>query len=298
MARVAVLGSINMDLVTTCTHLPAPGQTVLGDQHLTSPGGKGANQAVAAARCGAHTWLIGAVGNDSHGAQLRANLAASGVHDTHLRTVPGASGIAAVSVDQAGENSIIVVGGANRSVTTLTPADRALIADCDVLLCQLELPLAVVEDAAALAHSRGVTVMLNPSPAQPLPTSLLSRVDVLVANEGEVELLGRRRLVPVRHLVTTLGARGARYRGPAGFAFHLAAPPVDAVDTTGAGDTFAGVLAAMWNQDPLSALEWAVAAGALATTRRGAHAPTAHQIADHLATAEEPARRRAPHLTG
>jgi ribokinase len=282
MVRVVVVGSVNMDLVTTCFRLPAPGETVLGEQHAIIPGGKGANQAIAAARSGAQSWLVGAVGNDSYGALLRANLSNSGVHDNHLRTAAGPSGIATISVDNAGENNIIVIGGANRTFTALTDADLALIADCDVLLCQLELPLHVVAEATRHARLHETTVMLNPSPVQPLDRALLGNVDVLVANQDECAQLGHRALGAVRHVVTTMGARGVHYRGPGGFTLDVRAPKVDTVDTTGAGDAFTGALAATWTQDPLDALQWAAACAALSTTRRGAYAPNATGIADLL----------------
>ena len=166
-----------------------------------------------------------------------------------------------------------------------------------MLLCQLELPLTVVTEAVGHAHAHGVTVMLNPSPVQPLPRALLAKVDVLVANTLEVEQLGHGRLLAVRHVETTLGARGARYRGPGGFTLSVPAPKVDAVDTTGAGDAFAGVLAALWNQDPVVALEWAATAGTLSTTMPGAHAPTARQIADVIAAGPRPGTTKVRHLT-
>ncbi|MFC9788551.1 ribokinase [Rhodococcus sp. NPDC127528] len=270
--RVTVLGSVNIDLVATTAARPEPGETVLGESFSTGPGGKGSNQAVAAARAGAAVRFLGAVGDDPFAAELRGALAGAGVDTTGLREVAGPSGVAVIVVDGSGENSIVVVGGANTTVRDLTDADRSAIAEADVLLCQLELPLGVVTAAARHARSAGTTVFLNPSPVQPLPDALLDAVDVLIVNETEARQLGDAVLGRVPHLVTTLGADGATLRGPDG-SLHRATPPaVEVVDTTGAGDAFAGTLAASWPSGPADALDRACAAGALATTRRGATA--------------------------
>ncbi|TQM25623.1 ribokinase [Nocardia bhagyanarayanae] len=266
---IAVLGSINMDLVTTTRRRPAPGETVLGSGFTMVPGGKGSNQAIAARRAGGAVSFLGAVGSDVFAGDLRRVLTASGVGADRLRTVPGPSGIAAIVVDDTGENSIIVVGGANATLTELTSDDLAVIAASDVLLCQLEIPVQTVAAAARHARANGTVVMLNPSPAQRLPSELWEFVDVAVVNSGEeVELGGA--LNAVEHLVVTRGAAGATYRGPDGAELSVPGLPVDVVDTTGAGDTFTGALAAAWHRGPRTALQWACAAGALATTRLGA----------------------------
>ncbi|MGW0047174.1 ribokinase [Nocardia cyriacigeorgica] len=268
---IAVLGSINMDLVTTTGRRPEPGETVLGSGFAMVPGGKGANQAIAAGRAGGRVEFIGAVGDDVFADELRAVLRQSGVGTARLRTVDGPSGIAAIVVDAAGENSIIVVGGANATLTELSDDDLAVIAGADILLCQLEIPVQTVAAAARHAQANGTVVVLNPSPARPLPPELWADVDVAVVNSGEFAELGAA-LDPVPHLVVTLGADGARYRGTDGRELRVPGLRVQAVDTTGAGDTFTGSLAVAWQRGPAEALRWACAAGALATTRLGASA--------------------------
>ncbi|WP_216913744.1 ribokinase [Nocardia noduli] len=281
---IAVLGSINMDLVTTTGRVPEPGETVLGTGFAMVPGGKGANQAIAARRAGATVEFLGAVGEDVFAAELRSTLTDSGVGVERLRTVPGPSGVAAIVVDADGENSIIVVGGANAELTTLDADDLAAIANADILLCQLEIPISTVAAAAAHAQAHQTTVVLNPSPVAELPAELWAHIDVAVVNSGEAA-----RLAPVLgsvpHVVVTRGADGAEYRGPDGGSHSSASPVVDVVDTTGAGDSFTGALAAAWHRGPRAALAFACAAGALATTRLGASVsiPTAAAIDAALA---------------
>lgn len=282
--RIAVLGSINMDLVAGTDHLPAPGETVLGNSFATVPGGKGSNQAIAASRAGGAVAFIGAVGSDAFADQLAATLAGAGVGTGLLRRVPGPSGIAVISVDSAAENTIIVVPGANGSVDGLSDGDRAAISGAAILLAQLEIPLETVTAGAVTASTAGVPVLLNPSPARALPAELLAAVTVLVVNEGEADVLGERAVAGVPHLVTTLGSRGARYRGPSGQSVQVSAPRVQPVDTTGAGDAFAGALAVAWAEgaEPELALRRACAAGALSTTVAGASSssPTREAIED------------------
>lgn len=267
--RVAVLGSINMDLTTFTPRFPEPGETLLGDSFTTSQGGKGANQAIAAARSGAQTTFLGAVGDDAFADELLDSLAAAGVDVNLTRRTPGASGIAAIAVDSQGENTIIVVAGANGSVRHLSTEELTVIADADILLCQLEIPLDTVVEGAAHARANNTVVILNPSPVQTLPDALASAVDILVVNEAEEVAIGTDTTARISHVVTTLGASGARYRGPES-TVEIPAPTVDAVDTTGAGDAFTGSLAAEWSAGPENALRWACAAGAFAATRRGA----------------------------
>lgn len=275
---IVVVGSLNMDLVVRAPRLPAPGETVAGSDFSTSPGGKGANQAVAAARAGGRVRMIGAVGDDGFGADLVGALDAAGVDTGRVRRVPGPSGVALISVDDAAENTIVVVGGANAALTDLDAADRAAITSADLLLLQLETPLPTVTAAARLAAAAGVPVLLNPSPVRPLPAELLAAVHILVVNEDEGAALGDIR-PGGGHVITTLGAAGARYRGPAGDAAAVP-PPVRPVDTTGAGDAFTGALAVAWcrGATPAQALRRACAAGALATTRPGAGAPAAAEV--------------------
>ncbi|MGD1111076.1 MAG: ribokinase [Mycobacterium sp.] len=274
MARVCVVGSVNLDLTAGVDTLPRPGQTVLASSLTYAPGGKGANQAVAAARAGAQVQFVGALGDDEAAEQLRAHLLSNGVGLDGTVTVPGPSGTAIVVVDADAENTIVVAPGANGQLTLGSTDMPAVIAECDVLLTQLEIPVPAAVTAAHEAKSNGAVVMVNASPAGQDPgalAELASVTDVVIANEAEAEEWPWR----PTHLVTTLGARGARCVS-ADDEFWVPAPAVKAVDTTGAGDVFAGVLAANWPPHPgsraerLAALQRACAAGALATLVPGA----------------------------
>ncbi|MEU8301785.1 ribokinase [Micromonospora sp. NPDC048909] len=288
-AHVVVVGSTNLDLVVTTPQLPRPGETVLGENFRTVPGGKGANQAVAAARAGAACDFVGAVGDDAFGTQLRESLVGAGVDVRGLRTVPGASGVALIAVDRDAENFIVVAPGANGALTELDAADRSAIAAADVLLLQLEVPLSTVVRAADWARAEGATVVLNAAPAAVLPAQLLELVDVLVVNEHEAAVVAGvfsddppvlldalLELVP--RVVLTLGARGAAYGDRRGLRLTVPAPQIDAVDTTAAGDAFTGALAVGWaerggavTEDTVTAtLRWACAAGAACAQRPGA----------------------------
>ncbi|MGW4247132.1 ribokinase [Nocardia sp. NPDC004722] len=286
MARIAVVGSINMDLVTTVGRRPQLGETVSGQGFALVPGGKGSNQAIAARRAGADVDFVGAVGDDVFATALREVLREAGVGVSRLRTVNGPSGIATIVVDGGGENTIIVVAGANGRLTDLTAAERQTIADADVLMCQLEIPVATVLAAARHARANGTVVMLNPSPVRELPAEVWAEVDVAVVNEGEGEQLAGA-LAAVPHVITTLGAAGASYRGRDGKTLSQPGVAVRVVDTTGAGDTFTGALAAHWHEGPATALAWACTAGALATTKLGASAsiPELAEIRQALAEA-------------
>ncbi len=278
--RIVVLGSTNMDVIATTQHLPEPGETVLGLTFTTAPGGKGANQAIAAAKAGGDVHFIGAVGTDDFGTALHSALRENSVRDELLRLDPGRSGVAVITVDEAGENSIVVVQGANARLTGLTPADRQAIEQADILVCQLEVPLQTVTAAAVTAAAAGVPVLLNPSPVAELPPDLLTAITLLVVNRGEAARIGGAALAAVAHVVTTTGPTGAQYQGP-GVRFEVLAPRVRAVDTTGAGDAFAGALAVAWatGLPPLQAVRMACAAGALATTAAGA-SPSSPRSAD------------------
>lgn len=280
--RIVVVGSVNMDLTTSVSRFPVPGETLLGTAFATSAGGKGSNQAIAAAKAGGDVIFIGAVGDDGFGRELRQTLDAAGVDTTLLRTVNGPSGVAAITVDSDAENNIIVVAGANGSVTELTDSDLDAIANADVLLCQLEIPLATVAAAAKHAQVNGTTVILNPSPVQELPNTLIDAVDILIVNQTETEQLSSI-TDRVEHLVTTLGAGGADLRSRDSTA-HADSPKVTPVDTTGAGDAFTGAFAVEWILDRTRALHFACAAGSLATTVHGAAAssPTRNTIEDLL----------------
>ncbi|MFI1913521.1 ribokinase [Nocardia sp. NPDC020380] len=286
MARIVVVGSINMDLVTTVGRRPEPGETVNGEGFALVPGGKGSNQAIAARKAGAEVEFAGAVGDDVFAAALRGVLRDAGVGVSRLRTVDGPSGIAAIVVDGGGENTVIVVGGANSRMTGLEPADLAALAAADVLMCQLEIPVPTVLEAARHARANGTVVMLNPSPVRDLPPELWDQVDVAVVNEGEAAQLDSV-LAGVPHVITTLGAAGAAYRGPGGSSLSHPGVRVDVVDTTGAGDTFTGALAAHWHEGPVTALAWACTAGALATTKLGASAAIPSRAEIEKALAEQ-----------
>lgn len=280
-SRIVVLGSINEDVTVMTPRLPAPGETLMGTALGRSLGGKGANQAVAAARAGAQVAMIGSVGCDAAATALLGDLAAHGVEISRVRRVEEPTGTALITVDGRAENTIVVVPGANGTLQTLDDADLAAIAGADLLLVQLEVPLAIVRAGIAHAAAAGVPVLLNPSPAQPLPTELLAGVAILVANEGEAAEIGPEALAAIPHVITTLGARGATYVGAAA-SFAVPAPVVYAIDTTGAGDSFTGAFAAAWarGDSPLSAVRQGCASGALAATRPGASgsAPSRSEI--------------------
>ncbi|WP_457336467.1 PfkB family carbohydrate kinase, partial [Rhizobacter sp. P5_C2] len=208
--RVVVLGSVNADLVLRCERLPGPGETVHGREFKVLPGGKGANQAVAAARLGAAVSFIGCVGADDHGREARRRLAAEGIELSHLAEVAQPTGVAMILVDDHGQNSIALSAGANAALgVAQVEAAAALIASAALLVCQLESPLAAVTRAIAIAHAAGVPVLLNPAPAQALPAALLQQVDVLVPNESEAAVLLGEALAPAD------AAARLRERGPA-----------------------------------------------------------------------------------
>jgi ribokinase len=277
--RVVVAGSANMDLVATAPVLPRPGETVLGRDFAMVPGGKGANQAIAAARAGASCAFLGAIGSDSFGVTLKARLAASGVDSAHARVVYGSSGVALVVVDGEGENTIVATPGANAAFTSLTEAELATIRGADVLVAQLEIPVETVTEAALAARAAGVRVLLNAAPARALPAELLDAVDLLVVNEGEAfTISGHGREDPgallsvVPRAVVTMGDEGAWYGDRDGTAARVSAFKVETVDSTAAGDAFTGALAVAWGEgrEMLDAVRWACAAGAACARRLGA----------------------------
>ncbi len=276
MGRVFVLGSLNVDLVTHVDRHPQPGETVLGNGLERLAGGKGANQAVAAAAAGAETLMVGAVGDDEAGAAYVERLRRLGVDVSSLATVPGPTGTALIVVDEAGENTIVVVPGANGEVgrTALETVDSA--GPGDVLLVQLEIPLATVADGCARAAQRGARVVLNVAPYADLPADVIALGDPVVANEHEAELLRESDATP-RSLLVTLGAEGADWDG---LRLPAAAVPADEVlDTTGAGDAFCGALAAALarGDDHEPALRSALTAGADAVRHLGAQPDSALQ---------------------
>ncbi|MEU8260727.1 ribokinase [Micromonospora sp. NPDC048999] len=277
--RVAVVGSANMDVVGTATALPRPGETVLGSDFVMVPGGKGANQAIAAVRAGASCVFLGAIGSDAFGVTLKARITAAGVDTSQLRVVYGASGVALVMVNASGENTILVVPGANGAFTGLTQEELHAVREADVLVAQLEVPVETVTEAAVAAHAAGTRVVLNAAPARPVPAELLAAVDLLVVNETEARTLtGRGRNEPealldlVPRAVLTLGAEGARYVDRDGTSVHVPAVKVDVVDSTAAGDAFTAALAVAWGEgrELVDAVHWAAAAGAACARRLGA----------------------------
>lgn len=304
--RIVVVGSINLDLVVRCAALPRPGQTVTGDDLAEHGGGKGANQAVAAARLGAHVTLIGRVGGDGAGRRLRDGLAREGVNvPDDLVSAETTSGTAIIAVERGGENHILLVPGAN---ALLTPADVERHADAirsaRVLLLQLEIPTGTVIAAARLAHAAGVKMLLDPAPAPQRLDPALYHVDLLSPNRSEAEALVGRALPTLDDVaaaahelagrgagavVITLGADGALLCVD-GATRHLPTFPVDAVDATAAGDAFKAALALRWAEGATleDAVRFALAAGALAASRPGAQPslPRRHEV-DALLTSQQ-----------
>ena len=273
---VVVVGSCNVDVVAEGDRLPAPGETVISRTLMRSAGGKGANQAVAAARAGSRCAMVGAVGEDADAELVLGSLREAGVDIGLVRRVEGPTGTALIVVDAAGENQIAVVPGANARLTDLALSEHAAVAAARAVLLQLEIPMSMTLAAAAAAHAAGVLVILNAAPAVPLPPGLLRMVDVLVVNLAESEQLGgaRRLLESVPELVVTAGEEGAVYRAGRDRTLAIPAPRVRAVDSTGAGDAFTGYLAAAVAQgaDVPEAMKLAVAAASIAVQRRGAAA--------------------------
>ena len=294
---VCVVGSANLDIVVPVPHHPIAGETVLGGDHRRICGGKGANQAVAAARLGRTVAFVGCVGDDPAGVELRAGLTTDGIDLTFLRTVVNTpSGIALISVAPDGDNSIVVSPGANdRLDSTDIERGSVVLEIAKITLLQLEVPVEMVTEAAEAA---GGLVILNPAPAQALTSRLLESVDVLVPNETELalltgsgvattfdELVDQARMLPAARTVVTLGAQGALLVDETEV-HHQPAPQVTAVDTTGAGDSFCGALADVLAEGGslADAVAWGVMVGAATTLRFGAQSslPTAGEVADLL----------------
>jgi len=288
--RIVVVGSINLDLVGATQRIPIAGETVAGLSFQTFPGGKGANQAVAAARLGGSVSMLGKLGTDAFGAHLRDSLAESRVNTDGIEVVHGSSGIALITTDAKGENAITVVAGANAH---LSPADldehSGVIRGAGILLTQLEIPLETVEHLAAIAIRERIPLVMDPAPARPLPSSLLKCVDWLTPNETETcfllgcapselhnEALGDAAnallALGCRNVILKLGQRGCFVALLDGTRQLLPAHKVHAIDTTAAGDAFNGAFAValMQGQDPVSSASWASAVAAITVTRRGA----------------------------
>lgn len=299
MAYIVVVGSANVDFVVQTPHIPHPGETVLGRDFVMAMGGKGANQAVGAARLGGDVTFVACIGQDVFGDQCLAAYEAEGVNTAFVtRDADEATGVALIAVDAAGENSITVASGANmRLAPKHVEAAASMFQGADVLVMQLEVPLETVQRAAQLARQYGVKVLLNPAPAQPLPPTLLQLVDVLTPNrielaqllgvsEAEVNMLSDENLAKrtlglgPSSAVITLGAQGALAAGSWGWV-RVEPFVVTPVDTTAAGDAFnAGLAVALGRGDALDrAVHYANACGALATTRVGAQ-PSLPYVSD------------------
>ncbi len=298
MLDIVVIGSMNTDLVIKTTRLPAPGETLHGEDLQTIPGGKGANQAAAAARLGSRVAMVGRVGADQFGPHLVDNLAHQGVNTGHIRVDPGTcTGVALIMVDEQGENSILLSAGANGKVSRSdVDAASAIITKARLLLLQLEIPLETVEYTLNKASKLGVKVILNPAPARSLSSEMLEKVDILVPNQTELEIMSGMPVVDddstreaaqllvgkgVEIVVVTLGDRGAMIVS-ADEATLVPGVKVDVVDTTAAGDAFIGALATAIIRDmPMEkAVRFANCAGALAVTRFGAQPslPSADEV--------------------
>jgi len=291
---VTVLGSLNLDVIIGLERVPGAGETVLATSRDRGAGGKGLNQAVAVARAGAATVMLGAVGTDDAARLLLDTAAAAEVDVSAVRHLPGATGTAWVMVQADGDNAIVVDGAANAGLEALTESEREVVAGGRVLVAQLETPLAAVIEAGATAREAGVQFVLNAAPARDLPDDLLDLVDVLVVNEHEAGHFSDAARARVGALVVTLGADGARVVDADGER-SVPGVPADVVDTTGAGDTFTGYLAAALATGATldQACARAVVAGALAVETSGATAsiPTSNQVDEGLDRLDHRKRR-------
>jgi ribokinase len=278
---VTILGSANLDVVFSVARIPRPGETLIAERADRYPGGKGLNQAVAAARAGATTTFVGALGRDDNGDLLADTMATAGIAGDLVRRESEPTGQAFIVVDGSGENTIIVASGANATITRLTDEENAAIAASSVLLMQLELPLATIEAAAEFGRGRGVITVLNAAPARELPLAMLENLDYLIVNEHEVCLIGGSddletasaalaRLTT--RLVVTLGSNGSVLYDGGVESARIPARPVTAIDTTGAGDAYCGAFAAAIAEgvEFAAAARFATAAAALSVQSIGA----------------------------
>ena len=306
---VLIVGSINADLTTFSSRLPAPGETLLGENFTLVLGGKGANQAVAAGLAGGNAHMVGCVGTDPFSSMLTDDLRNSGVSVDHVRSVPGPSGIAHIRVDAAGENNIVVVPLANEHLSEeqIDSAIAELAPQCSVMLTQLEIPWALTQHAIRRAHDAGLTVVLDPAPAAALDDDIWPLVDIVTPNETEAAILtgtpvtDHTSAVEAGRWFTSRGAGSALITMASAGAVLVTAESVEnfdairvnAVDTTAAGDAFAGYLGASLADglEITDAIRRAIAAGALTVTRRGASGsiPTSNDVAVMLDT--QPAAR-------
>lgn len=298
-AKVVVVGSLNMDLVTRAPRLPKAGETLAGESFVTVPGGKGANQAVAAARLGASVAMIGCVGGDAYGEELRSALLAEGIDCQAVTRIEGEStGVALIVVDDSSQNAIVIVAGGNGHVSaSVVDGFDALLSQAEVIICQLEIPMATVGHVLKRGRELGKTVILNPAPASgPLPAEWYGWIDYLIPNESEASALTGLPVdtvatadaaatalmkVGVSKVIVTLGEQGALFASQAR-SQHFPAPKVQPVDTTAAGDTFVGGFAAALaeGKSESDAIRFGQTAAALSVTRSGAQPsiPTAHDV--------------------
>lgn len=295
---IVIVGSATMDLVTRTPRIPATGQTLIGTAFETTPGGKGANQAVAAARLDYPVHMVAMVGDDVYGPAILDNLARSGVSTDGITVVPGSSGLAPMFVADNGENSIVVVPGANGKMTPAAVDRHAeLIRSAGMVLCQLEIPMETVSHVLALCARAGVPVMLDPAPAAPLPDAVWCQVAWFTPNESEAEFYlhgGSPPEAAAAHLLSRglcgvalkRGAEGAYLATADGKSGWVASFSVDAIDTVAAGDCFNGAFAVglLEGSDPFAAARFANAAAALCVTRKGAQAsmPSRAEVEDFL----------------
>jgi ribokinase len=301
---IVVVGSINLDLVARADHIPRPGETIIGSDFQTFYGGKGANQAVAAAKLGHPTFMVGNVGDDSFGSQLRQALEDVGVKTDAVRTMPGSSGVALITIGANGENNIVVVPGANAFLTPEQLDEAApILRQAGFILAQLEIPLETVEYLGDFAAKNGIPLMLDPAPARDLPTSLLQKVTWLTPNESETEILVKRTfraedevdtsaaadellVFAQQHILLKLGARGcliAERNSPKAW---IPAFNVQAVDSTAAGDAFNAAFAVglLRGQSPPESARFACAVAAISVSRHGAQPsmPTLEEVEEFL----------------
>jgi ribokinase len=281
-AVIAVVGSAMMDLTAYADHLPEPGQTLAGQLFTTGFGGKGANQAVMAAHCGAQVHFIGKLGDDVFGTAIADNFVKVGIHSEYVEKGSTPNGVAHIWVDGNGENRIIIIPGANHEIET-AKAVQAIdsISNLSIVVAQCEIKQEVTLAAFRAAKARGCTTILNPAPYQEISSELLSLCDWIIPNETEFrELHGElpsndeilKSFRPGKSSIVTLGGKGAVYISPEGKLHHATAPKVTAIDTTGAGDAFVGSFAygLASGKDPIEAMKFGIAIASLSVTRKGA----------------------------
>ncbi|HEY5381031.1 MAG TPA: ribokinase [Acidobacteriaceae bacterium] len=284
MKPIVVVGSINMDLVSHAQHLPRPGETIVGTSFHLHSGGKGANQAVAVARLGHPSILLGKIGSDAFGQQLLDTLRDYGVDTQHIEISNGSSGTATIVVDEAGENCIVVTPGANLEVTPhYLRGKMDVLRSAGMVLAQLEIPLPTVEWLARVCEESGIPLILDPAPARLLPQSLLSRVAWFTPNEteavfyaqglsGEDGVMSKLQTSGIRNLILKRGPEGAMLVAADGLQHWIEAFPVSALDSTAAGDAFNGAFAVamLRGYAPVESARFAAAAAAISVTREGA----------------------------